>query len=135
VPLPPGVLGWWDWNEAASRDGRTFLEQTGAPALEAIGLYWRGFPVLQYTTVPPADADPPAPVECLSMLYTPAQTFAIELVVPVSGLDEWSERFQEVADGFFLLPMEREGRMRTGHQHVWSQRIEAGDRRDDLAPR
>jgi hypothetical protein len=135
LPQRPGELGAWDWDEVAPREGGAFLERTGAHALEGIGLYWRGYPVLQFTTVPPADADPPAPVECLSLLYTPAQTFAIELVVPVAGLDAWSERFQEIADGFFLLPIEREGRMRTGHQKAWSGRIEAGDLQDDLAAR
>ncbi len=131
APPPPGVLGRWAWEEVAPREGLAFLERTGAYAAEAAGMYWRGFPVLQYTTVPPADADPPAPVECLSMLYTPAQTFAMELVVPVADLDDWSSRLQEIADGFFLLPIEREGRVRTGHQHAWSQRLEASDVEDD----
>ena len=132
APLTPHKLGAWDWDAVADREGMAFLEATGAYALEAVGLYWRGYPVVQFTTVPPADAEPPAPVECLSMLYTPAQTFAIELVVPIPDLDEWSARFQEVADGFFLLPLEREGRLRTGHQHAWSRHLEAGDREDDL---
>ena len=131
-PLQPGVLGTWDWEQQALPRGRAFLAATGAYAVEAAGLYWRGFPVLQFTTVPPADAEPPAPVECLSLLHTPAQTFAIELVVPVHDLDEWSEPFQEIADGFFLLPIEREGIMRTGHQHAWSLRLEAGEFEDDL---
>ena len=131
-PLAPGLLGAWDWEDVGLPLGREFLAATGAHAVEAAGLYWRGFPVLQFTTVPPADAEPPAPVECLSLLHTPAQTFAIELVVPVHDLDEWSAPFQEVADGFFLLPMEREGRMRTGHQHAWSLRMEAGELQDDL---
>jgi hypothetical protein len=135
APLRPGFLGAWDWSEVAPRHARAFLEATGAFAVEAAGLYWRGFPVLQLTTVPPGAADPPAPVECLSLLHTPAQTFAIELVVPVHDLDRWSGAFQEIADGFFLLPIEREGRMRTGHQHVWSLRVEAGDLKDDLAAR
>ncbi len=133
APPRPGVLGTWDWDEVAPRAGRAFLERTGAHAIEGIGMYWRGYPVLQYTTVPPGDADPPAPVECLSMLYTPAQTFALELVVPVPDLDEWSGPLQEIADGFFLLPIEREGRMRTGHQHAWSLRLTASDLKDDLA--
>ena len=131
-PLQPGMLGTWDWEQQALPRGRAFLAATGAYAVEAAGLYWRGFPVLQFTTVPPADAEPPAPVECLSLLHTPAQTFAIELVVPVHDLDEWSEPFQEIADGFFLLPIEREGIMRTGHQHAWSLRLEAGELEDDL---
>lgn len=131
-PLQPGRLAQWDWEEEAEQRGRRFLEVTGARALEAAGLYWRGYPVLQLTTVPPADADPPAPVECLSLLHTPPQTFAIELVVPVSDLDEWSEPFQEIADGFFLLPIEREGSMRTGHQHAWSARMEAAEHEDGL---
>ena len=131
-PLQPGRLATWDWDEEAEYRGRRFLEVTRAHALEAAGLYWRGFPVLQFTTVPPADAEPPAPVECLSLLHTPAQTFTIELVVPVSDLDEWSEPFQEIADGFFLLPIEREGNMRTGHQQAWSTRIEAAEHEDDL---
>jgi hypothetical protein len=132
-PLQPQLLAAWDWEEAAERRGRPFLQATGAYALEAAGLYWRGFPVLQFTTVPPADAEPPAPVECLSLLHTPAQTFALELVVPVRDLDEWSAPFQEVADGFFLLPAEREGNLRTGHQHAWSRRLEAGDREDETS--
>jgi hypothetical protein len=131
-PLQPDRLGTWDWEAEAEQRGRGFLEVTGARALEAIGLYWRGYPVLQLTTAPPADAEPPAPVECLSLLHTPQQTFAIELVVPVSDLDEWSEPFQEIADGFFLLPIEREGNMRTGHQRAWSARIEATEHEDDL---
>jgi hypothetical protein len=131
-PLQPGVLGWWDWDEMAERRGRPFLQATGAHAIEAAGLYWRGFPVLQFTTVPPAEAEPPAPVECLSLLHTPAQTFAIELVVPVQDLDEWSATFQEVADGFFLLPIEREGKSRTGHRQAWSQRMEP-DRQDETS--
>jgi hypothetical protein len=125
TPPRPGMLGAWDWDEVASVAARGFLAATGALALEAAGLYWRGFPVLQLTTVPPADAEPPAPVECLSLLHTPAQTFAIELVVPVHDLDEWSGPLQEVADGFFLMPIEREGRARTGHQHAWTRRYEA----------
>ena len=132
LPLPPGLLGAWDWEDAGLPRGNAFLAATGAHAVEAAGLYWRGFPVLQFTTVPPGDADPPAPVECLSLLHTPAQTFAIELVVPVHDLDEWSAAFQEIADGFFLLPIEREGNMRTGHQHAWSLRMEAAERQDDL---
>jgi hypothetical protein len=132
LPLPSGLLGAWDWEDAGLPRGKAFLTATGAHAVEAAGLYWRGFPVLQFTTVPPGDADPPAPVECLSLLHTPAQTFAIELVVPVHDLDEWSAAFQEIADGFFLLPMEREGHMRTGHQHAWSLRLEGAEREDDL---
>ena len=65
------------------------------------------------------------------------QSFAMELVVPVHDLDDGSGRLQEIADGFFLLPIEREGYSRTGHQHAWSQRLDAGDLaggvRDDLA--
>jgi hypothetical protein len=131
-PLQPGTLGTWAWEDVGPPLGREFLESTGAHAVEAVGMYWRGFPVLQFTTAPAAHAEPPAPVECLSLLHTPAQTFAIELVVPLRDLDEWSATFQEVADGFFLLPMEREGHMRTGHQHAWSLRLEAGERENDL---
>jgi hypothetical protein len=142
-PLQTGRLARWDWAQEAKRRGRPFLAATGAHAVEAAGLYWRGFPVLQFTTVPAADAvpppaaEPPAPVECLSLLHTPAQTFAIELVVPVHDLDEWSEPFQEVSDGFFLLPIAREGIMRTGHKRVWSLRLQAGehDLTDGLAAR
>lgn len=130
-PVRPERLGIWDWEREAGRSGRGFLEATRAPALEATGVYWRGFPVLQLTTVPRAGADPEAPVECLSMLYTPQQTFAIELVMPVGEIERWSQPFQEVADGFFLLPIEREGHMRTGHQYAWSARIEPTVQRED----
>ncbi|MBE0527648.1 MAG: hypothetical protein IH629_00385 [Thermoleophilia bacterium] len=131
APLQPGVLGMWDWDEVAPREGLAFLERTGAYAADSVGMYWRGFPVLQYTTAPPADADPPAPVECLSLLYTPTQTFSMELVVPVVDLDAGSSRLQDIADGFFLLPIAREGHVRTGHQRAWSQRLEAGHLEDD----
>jgi hypothetical protein len=135
TPLTSIALGAWDWDEAARRVGRVFLERTSADALDALGVYWRGYPVLQLTAIPPAEADPPAPVEVLALLYTPAQTFATLLVLPLAGMDFWGERFQEIADGFFLLPMEREGRLRTGHQHAWSARLESADLRDDLATR
>lgn len=133
LPLPPLLLAQWDWDDVAPPYARLFLETTGAAAVDAVGMYWRGFPVLQYTTVP-ATADSPAPVECLSIMHTPAQTFAIELVLPLADADVWSARLQEVADGFFLLPIEREGKMRTGHHHVWSQRIEAAQAKD-MRPR
>jgi hypothetical protein len=60
------------------------------------------------------------PLQMLGMLYTPAQTYASLLVVPRGLEDPWIERFQSVMDGFFLMPIEREGNTRTGHQHVRS---------------
>ena len=53
--------------------------------------------------------------------------------MPVHDLDEWSATFQEIADGFFLLPIEREGKSRTGHQQAWSRHMESGDRKDETS--
>ena len=70
----------------------------------------------------------------LGMLYTPAQTFSSLLVVPRGMEDPWVQTFQEVMDGFFLMPIEREGYARTGHQHVRSLHVTAKDL-EDLAAR
>jgi hypothetical protein len=67
------------------------------------------------------------------MLYTPVQTFSSLLVVPRGEEDPWIVRMQEVMDGFFLLPIEREGHSRTGHQHVRSLRLSASDLEDRAA--
>jgi hypothetical protein len=61
------------------------------------------------------------------MLYTPAQTFSSLLVIPHGDEHPWIPRLQEVMDGFFLLPIEREGRVRTGHQQVRSLHLTASD--------
>ena len=135
TPLPAGAIGTWDWEEVTRREGGRFLARTRASAVEAAGVYWRGYPVLQLTAVPAADADPPAPVEVLGMLYTPAQTFASLLVIQPGDAVPWTGRLQEVADGFFLLPIEREGRVRTGHQHVRSVRLEADGTEDERGVR
>jgi hypothetical protein len=133
-PLSPGVLGRWDWDEATHREAAPFMALTGAEEIETTAVYWRGYPVLQLAvTDPPADR-PSVPLQLVGMLYTPTQTFASLLVVPRSLQDPWIARLQELMDGFFLVPIEREGRARTGHQHVRSLHLSLSDL-EDLATR
>jgi hypothetical protein len=129
--LEPGVLGRWDWDEVTRREASAFVERTGAQKIDTTAVFWRGFPVLQLAMVEPPDADPAAPLQLLGMLYTPAQTFSSLLVIPRGDEHIWIPRLQEIMDGFFLLPIEREGRVRTGHQQVRSLRLTASDLGDD----
>jgi hypothetical protein len=131
--LGPGVLSWWDWDEVIRAEAASFMDRTGADELQTSAVYWRGFPVLQLATTAP-EPDFAAPLQLLGMLFTPEQTFSSLLVVPRGREDPWIERMQEVMDGFFLLPIEREGRTRTGHQQVRSLRLSASDL-EDLAAR
>ena len=133
-PLPPGVLGRWDWDETTGREAAPFMTLTGADEIEATAVYWRGFPVLQLSVVNPPESRPGMPLQMLGMLYTPAQTFSSLLVVPRGLEDPWIARFQEIMDGFFLMPIEREGNARTGHQHVRSLHLSLSDL-EDLAAR
>jgi hypothetical protein len=133
-PLSPGTLSRWDWDEATGREAAPFMTLTGADEIETSAVYWRGFPVLQVAVVSAPDERPAMPVQMLGMLYTPAQTFASLLVVPRGMEDPWLQRFQDVMDGFFLMPIEREGYARTGHQHVRSLHLSAQDL-EDLAAR
>jgi hypothetical protein len=129
-PLPPGVLGNWDWDDATGREAAPFMTLTGADEIETTAVYWRGFPVLQLAVGNPPDAQPSMPLQILGMLYTPAQTYASLLVVPRGLEDPWIERLQDVMDGFFLMPIEREGYSRTGHQHVRSLHLSHKDLED-----
>jgi hypothetical protein len=129
--LEPGVLGWWDWDEVTRREGSMFMQRSGAEEIETTAVYWRGFPVLQLAMVAPPAADPEAPLQLLGMLYTPEQTLSSLLVIPRGEEGAWIPRLQEVMDGFFLLPIEREGRVRTGHQQVRALRLTASDLGDD----
>ncbi len=110
-------------------------------SVEATAVYWRGFPVLQLSAVPVPDEEAPptqlaaAPIEVLGTLSTPAQTFTSLLVMPLLDVEEWGERFQVLMDGFYLVPIEREGRVRTGHRFVRSLHVDARDVREDLTPR
>jgi hypothetical protein len=141
LALPPRTLGEWEWESEMKRHSGPFLERTGMAALEATGVYWRGFPVLQLSAVPgpeeeaPTTELPAAPIEVLGMLLTPAQTFSSLMVMPLQDVEEWGERFQTLMDGFYLVPIEREGRVRTGHQFVRSLHVEARDLREDLTAR
>jgi len=145
TPPAPRMLATWDWHEETRRLSARFLERTGMSALEATAVYWRGFPVLQLSAVPaPNEEAPPnqeaapaaaVPIEVLGVLLTPAQTFTSLLVMPLTCVEEWGERFQALMDGFYLVPIEREGRVRTGHQLVRSQHVELRDLREDLTAR
>ncbi len=140
-PVEPRTLAAWDWDDEARRLGALFLERTGMPSLEATAVYWRGFPVLQLSAVPAPDEEAPptqrpaAPIEVLGVLFTPVQTFTSLLVMPLTAVEEWGERFQALMDGFYLDPIEREGRVRTGHQLVRSLHVDARDVREDLTAR
>jgi hypothetical protein len=129
-PLSPGLLGRWDWDEVTRREAAPFMTLTGADEIETSAVYWRGFPVLQLAAVVAPEGRPGMPVQMLGTLYTPAQTFASLLVVPRGMEDPWIQRFQEVMDGFFLMPIEREGNARTSHQHVRSLHLSAKDLED-----
>lgn len=133
-PLSPGTLSRWDWDEVTGREAAPFMTLTGASEIETNAVYWRGFPVLQLAVVNAPEDRPALPVQMLGMLYTPAQTFASLLVVPRGMEDPWIQRFQEVMDGFFLMPIEREGRTRTGHQQVRALHVTIEDL-EDLAAR
>ncbi len=133
-PLPPGVLANWDWDEATSREAAPFMTLTGADEIETSAVYWRGFPVLQLAAVEPPEDQPAMPLQMLGTLYTPAQTFASLLVVPRGLEGPWIERLQDVMDGFFLMPIEREGNARTGHQQVRTLHLSSKDL-EDLAAR
>ena len=130
----PGVLAKWDWDDVTRREASAFMQRTGAEEIETTAVYWRGFPVVQLAMVAPPGSDPAAPLQLLGMLYTPEQTFSSLLVIPRREEHPWVERLQEVMDGFFLVPIEREGRVRTGHQQVRSLHLTASDL-EDLAPR
>ena len=52
------------------------------------------------------------------MLYTPQQTFSSLVVWPTDDRSELAPPAQELWDGFFLVPLEREGKVRTGHKLV-----------------
>jgi len=140
APVAPKTLSTWDWDEVTRAHAGPFLERTGIAALEATAIYWRGFPVLQLSAIPSGDGDEasracPAPIEVLGTLSTPAQTFSSLLTMPLEAVEEWGARFQVLMDGFYLVPIEREGRVRTGHQYVRSVHVQARDLRDDLAAR
>jgi hypothetical protein len=132
-PIPPVTLGRWDWDTATTREAGPFLTLTGADEIETSAVYWRGFPVLQLAAFAPPVRRPGMPVQLLGMLYTPQQTFASLMVVPRGFEDPWLHRFQLVMDGFFLLPIEREGRARTSHQQVRNQRLTRADVEDRAA--
>ena len=127
TPHSPEVLGRWDWDEVIAREAEPFLTLTGAEEIEAFAVYWRGFPVLQLAAFAAPVRRPAIPVQLVGMLYTPAQTFASLMLVPRNYEDPWLRRFQQVMDGFFLEPIEREGRSRTDHQKVRSLTLTARD--------
>lgn len=140
-PTAARRLAAWDWDDETHLLASRFLDLTGMGSLEATGVYWRGFPVLQLSAVPVPDEEAPptqlpaAPIEVLGMLLTPAQTFTSLLVMPFAAVEEWGDRFQALMDGFYLVPIEREGRVRTGHQPVRSLHVDARDMREDLTAR
>jgi len=112
---PPGI---WDWDEVTTQEAPRFLEETNAAYVDAYHLHWRGFPILQLTARPRPAYPAPRILEELGVLYTPQQTFTSLVVWPSEGTQELGPTARELWDGFFLVPLEREGRSRTGHKLV-----------------
>jgi hypothetical protein len=129
---PRSDLGGWDWEAVTRREGERFLERTGAPEVVATQTYWRGYPVLDFSASHPEGASGNRGLETLGILFTPRQTFDAALVFPHGRADSvWVERGQELMDGFFLVPLEREGRQRLDHLYVGHVSIA---RQPDMSP-
>ena len=106
-------LGNWDWDGVTLEAAPPFLEASKATCLDASYLYWRGFPVLQLAAEPNPDSPAPRVLEELGLLYTPQQTFATLEVWPTDD-PQARPAGGELWESFFLVPPEREGRVRTG---------------------
>ena len=121
----PGLhrLGAWDWDDVMLTEAADFLEKTGGDYADAYHLYWRGFPILQLTARPGPETPPPRILEEIGKLYTPQQTFSSLVVWPSENREELGPIARELWDGFFLVPLEREGRARTGHTLVRHLRV------------
>jgi hypothetical protein len=123
---PPGI---WDWDEVTTQEAPRFLEKTNAAYIDAYHLHWRGFPILQLTARPRPESPAPRILEELGVLYTPQQTFTSLVVWPSEDTQELGPTMRELWDGFFLVPLEREGRVRTGHKLVNRFRVYLTDER------
>jgi len=123
---PPGI---WDWDEVTTQEAPRFLEDTNAAYVDAYHLHWRGFPILQLTARPRPESPAPRILEDLGLLYTPQQTFTSLVVWPSEDTQELGPTVRELWDGFFLVPLEREGRVRTGHKLVNRFRVYLTDER------
>ncbi len=119
----PHLMSDWDWDATTLKDAPTFLEETGAACLDTIHMHWRGFPIVQLTARLSPESCAPCIIEELGLLYTPQQTFTSLVVWPTDDTHELQATARELWDGFFLVPLEREGRVRTGHKLVNSFRI------------
>jgi hypothetical protein len=114
----PELLGGWDWDDVMLDAAESFLEETSAAYLDAYQIYWRGFPIVQFPARPGPEIPPPHILEEIGMLYTPQQTFSSLVVWPTDDCSELGPKARELWDGFFLMPLEREGKVRTGHKLV-----------------
>ena len=101
-----------------TQEAPRFLEETHAAYVDAYHLHWRRFPILQLTARPRPESPAPRILEELGVLYTPQQTFTSLVVWPSEDTQELGPTVRELWDGFFLVPLEREGRVRTGHKLV-----------------
>ena len=116
-------LGIWDWDEVTTEEAPRFLGETNTACVDAYHLHWRGFPILQLKARPRPESPAPRILEELGLLYTPQQTFTALVVWPSEDTQELGPTVRELWDGFFLVPLEREGRVRTGHRLVNRFRI------------
>jgi hypothetical protein len=114
----PHLLSSWDWDAATLREAPGFLEETGAAFVDVTHMYWRGFPIVQLIAWPNPEAPAPRLIEELGLLYTPQQTFNSLVVWPTDDIEALGPTARELWEGFFLAPLEREGRVRTGHKLV-----------------
>jgi hypothetical protein len=122
-------LGIWDWDDVTTQEAPRFLEETKAAYVDAYHLHWRGFPILQLTARPRPGSPAPRILEELGLLYTPQQTFTALVVWPSEDTQELGPTVRELWDGFFLVPLEREGHARTGHKLVNRFRVYLTDER------
>jgi len=121
------LLGGRDWDDVMPDAAADFLRETSAAYVDAYQIYWRGFPMLQLTARPGPEVPSPHVLEEIGMLYTPRQTFTSLVVWPSDDREELGPAARELWDGFLLAPLEREGRVRTGHRLVGHRHIAAPD--------
>jgi hypothetical protein len=114
----PHLLSSWDWDAVTLEEAARFLEDTCAACVDVTHMYWRGFPIVQITARPSPEAPAPRIIEELGLLYTPQQTFSSLVVWPTDDTEALRPTARELWEGFFLVPLEREGRVRTGHKLV-----------------
>jgi hypothetical protein len=122
----PQRLGDWDWESETLEVAPPFMDDSKATCVDVSHLYWRGFPVLQLAAEPNPGSPAPRTLKELGLLYTPQQTLSTLVAWPTDD-PEAMPTAGGLWEGFFLLPSEREGRVRTGLRLVQQLRISLTD--------